>query len=103
MYKNRILVFGLCAMLFMFCAAGVSTAINWNNFKVFSGSSPPYAANGPGCIATGIGGTAMTPGANCPDNNPVYDLGAVWVDMDNDYIAWQIYAPDMTDTEFCGG
>ena len=46
----------------------------------------------------------MTPGENCPDsNNPVYDLGAVWVDMDTNYIAWQIYSPDMTDAVFCAG
>jgi len=56
MCKNRILVFGLCAMLFMVCAAGVSAAINWNNFKVFSGTSPPYAANGPGCSGFNFGG-----------------------------------------------
>jgi len=82
----------------------VSAAVNWNNFKVFAGTTAPYASNGPGCISGPTSGSSMQPGQNCDfPFNQAYDLGAVWVDMDNDYLAWQIYAPNLTGAGFCGG
>ena len=79
-------------------------SIDWSNFQVFSGSTAPYASNGPGCKLMGMGsGQTYTIGQGCPGNSLAYDLGAVWADLDSNYIAWMIYSPDMTDAGFCGG
>ncbi|MBN2142228.1 PGF-pre-PGF domain-containing protein [Candidatus Woesearchaeota archaeon] len=79
-------------------------AIDWNQFKVFDGTTEPYAANGPGCRMPGMPSEgAMVPGQNCPENNSAFDLGAVWVDRANGYIAWKIIALNLSDAAFCGG
>ncbi|MFH0870669.1 MAG: PGF-pre-PGF domain-containing protein [archaeon] len=103
MNKN-FLVAGI--ILFLLLTACNVSAIDWSQFRVFDGSTTPYAANGPGCRTPELSGLqqAMTPGQNCPnESNPVFDLGAVWVDRSNGYIAWKIMAPNLSDTGFCGG
>ncbi len=79
----------------------ILAAVDWTNFKVFDGQSPPYASNGPGCKFGGSGsGIAYSPGQGC--QNGVYDdLGAVWVDMDSNYIAWKIQGMDFSQSKFC--
>lgn len=99
-----IILFNLI-ILFLFLNF-VSAAINWNNFGVFNGGTPPYASNGPGCKGGQNGGSfqSMSIGQGCgSENNPAYDLGAVWVDMDTNYIAWKIDSPNMTQSGICGG
>ena len=77
--------------------------IDWTNFPIFAGTIAPYASNGPGCKGFGGGGLTYNVGTNCPGNNPAYDLGAVWVDLDSNYIAWQIYAPNLSNSGICLG
>ncbi|MBN1792889.1 PGF-pre-PGF domain-containing protein [Candidatus Woesearchaeota archaeon] len=107
--SSTILQTSTIMLLFLLLSASSALAIDWNQFKVFDGTIPPYAANGPGCRQLGVsefdfGAGNSFPGAGCPDNNnSVYDLGASWVDMDDDYLAWMVIAPNLSDTEFCGG
>ncbi|MCX6709665.1 MAG: PGF-pre-PGF domain-containing protein [Candidatus Woesearchaeota archaeon] len=97
----------LISAIFLLEIYSAHAEVTWGNFMVFKGSSSPYASNGPGCKKPGPSQTTqsmMIPGQNCPNgSNAVYDLGAVWVDMDETYIAWQVYAPNLSDTKFCGG
>jgi len=72
--------------------------VSWGNFQVFNNPQPPYAMNGPGCFGPGYSQSysngSIGPGQGCPNSNdPSYDLGAVWVDMDDTYISWQIMGP----------
>ncbi|VVB65366.1 Uncharacterised protein [Candidatus Gugararchaeum adminiculabundum] len=89
--------------VFMLLSVSAVSAVTWENFKVFNKGSPqgmPYASNGPGC-SMGTMGVNPQPGTNCPGNNQVYDLGAVWVDMDDTYVAWMIMAPNLTNAQWC--
>lgn len=109
---SKILTLFLISSIFIFSLSVSSTAeisrqnndaSFWNNFYVFKGTSAPYAANGPGCISGPTYSFDLMPGENCPNDDPAYDIGAVWVDLNTDYIAWMIYAPDLTSTGWCGG
>ena len=106
-----ILIFSLVTLMFssLALALNLNNFTVWNNFKVFSGTTAPYASNGPGCImgpSVQNSGT-LSVGQYCPNNNDAsYDLGAVWADMDTNYVAWQIYALNINGSngaQFCGG
>ncbi|MFH0701679.1 MAG: hypothetical protein V2A62_04540, partial [Candidatus Woesearchaeota archaeon] len=98
--------FLLIALVFVIVLAlSVTAVVDWNNFRVFSGTTAPYASNGLGCKGGQYGGAnqQMIAGQNCPSANPVYDLGAVWVDLSSSHIAWKIDSPNMTQAGICGG
>ena len=93
----------LCVIFLSLSMSMALAAVDWNNFKVFTGTTVPYASNGPGCRGFGGSGSTNTVGQNCPSNNAAYDLGAVWADMDSNYLAWQIIALNLTNAGVCGG
>jgi PGF-pre-PGF domain-containing protein len=76
-------------------------SVDWDDFTVFT-SGQPYAMNGPGCYQPGqsASSTVRQPGDGCT-HGIVDDLGAVWVDMDDDYIAWQVIGPFNSSAKFC--
>ena len=79
-----------------------ASTITWSNFKVFDGRTAPYATNGPGCKMSSSS-EQLSIGQNCPGGNAAYDLSSVFVDLDNSYVAWQIYAPNLSNSGWCGG
>ena len=101
------MIFALIVLSLLFCLNLISATVDWTNFHVFDGSTAPYASNGPGCHQPGDkGGSAMQPGQGCfNDNNPAYDLGAIWVDMygnqSDGFIAWKLVGPFNQNSSFC--
>ncbi len=93
----------LSSLIFALLLASSAAAVNWGSFKVFSGTAPPYAANGPGCKGPFSPPAQLSVGEKCPNNESVYDLGAVWVDRADGFIAWKVVAPNLTDLQACGG
>jgi len=91
---SAVLFFSLCMSSF---------AITWANFHVFDGGSAPYASSGPGCRPPGSQGSAgsMSPGQNCGNGSVANDIGAIWVDMDSDFIAWMVMGPFNASAGFC--
>ena len=99
--KHKTFVVFLVLIIFLSLNLSFVLAIDWNNFKVFNGATGPYASNGPGCRQPGESGmNMMQPGQNCL-NGKADDLGAVWVDMDTNYIAWKVMGPFNSSAGFC--
>ncbi|MFH0977727.1 MAG: PGF-pre-PGF domain-containing protein [Candidatus Woesearchaeota archaeon] len=75
------------------------------NWAMMDFSKPPYAANGPGCYNGAAPNVVQgtMPGENCPGASLAYDMGGVWVDQDQDFVYWQVLAPDISNAKFCGG
>ncbi len=96
--------FGLFSLVFVLVLAlSAMGDVSWNDFTGFSGTTTPYASNGPGCFPPGQGtgtSTYTQPGQGCP-GGIADDLGAVWVDMTSDYIGWQLMGPNKINASFC--
>jgi len=97
---KKFLLLSLIVLLAM--ALSAMGEVFWGDFTVFN-SGQPYAMNGPGCYQPGDnpGNTMRQPGDNCGAGGRANDLGAVWVDMDENYIAWQVAGPFNANSSFC--
>ncbi|MBS3121652.1 hypothetical protein J4434_02095 [Candidatus Woesearchaeota archaeon] len=71
--------------------------VTWDNFKF---PTEAYAANGPGFKTSWSFCATNTNHAHCKINGS-YDLGAVFVTQDANFVAWKIVAPNLTGARFC--
>lgn len=96
-----LLVISMFVVLSAFVSAETLTyrgnTITWDNFKFPTES---YAANGPGFKASFSFCYSNPLNAQCKINGS-YDLGAVFVTQDSNFIAWKIIAPNLTGARFC--
>ncbi|MBT7931024.1 hypothetical protein HN698_03865, partial [Candidatus Woesearchaeota archaeon] len=101
------------------CTDGVDNNCNWlvdsddlvcggQSYPDWSGigfQKAPYAANGNGCHQVGEETSeGNSPGVNCPNNgDPAFDVAAVWVDQDYEFVYWKFASANITGAKFCGG
>ncbi len=95
----------LASLVFLYLSIdSVLGAVAWNNFGTFSLTTIPYAINGPGCVAPGMPSSSTRfGGQGCPGSDSNFDLGAVWIDYDSTYIAWDIKSggANFNNAKFC--
>src|SRR3989344_9156003 len=102
-YKSYLIVF--VSLVFLCLSIDlVQGAVAWTNFGTFLLTTAPYAINGPGCVAPGVPSSSIRiAGQGCPGSDINYDLGAVWIDFDATYIAWDIKSggANFNNAKFC--
>ena len=94
----KLLKLGLSVLfLLSFGLIAYAATPNWANLNF---PSTPYLSNGPG-VSAPWGFCQANPSApQCTIRGP-FDLGAVFVTQDFNFIAWKFVAPNMTGARFC--